>query len=336
MTEYCQSQEPHSPDVQVRETLDHGFSRGWGLHFSPSEEYWFDCHTHLAQAGSLSEIRLVLDEWFAILDGYRLERLVLLVDDAGLFPACQALAADDRVCWLYFPQCDQGDPDLIEQAFSHGAAGLKLHNAPIMKGLADRRIWFTEAWQRIFTRVNQLKKPVLWHVTQRVSRSPYHGGSENAYWAENTTSAGECDNEMLLNDFLAIVRQHPDIPFIGAHQLHIGLDRLAMLLDAHPNLHIDTSCGFFLRWADQFYEPDRQTYLAFFQKYCDRILFGTDARLAPGQVDTYLIQSFLGHARFLLQLRLPDDILQAVAWLNAERLLGLPAKQVKRRGNVRP
>jgi predicted TIM-barrel fold metal-dependent hydrolase len=329
--------QPRSPDIFVRDTVDNGFSRGWGFHFLPSEAYWFDFHTHLAQTRSTAEIRQVLDEWFSILDGYRLARLTLLVDDTSLFAACkEAKAEDDRFCWFYFMNHHQPDLNLLDQAFACGAAGIKLHNAPIMKGQAEHKIWLGEKWRCIFERAEALRKPVLWHVTQRVSQSPYHGGSENAYWSENKKTNDDLNNEILLNDFLTVVRTYPGIPFVGAHQLHIGLDRLDALLDAHPNLYIDTSCGFFLRWADQFYETDRSKYQAFFQAYSDRILFGTDARLAPGQIDTYLVQSFLGHARFILQLHLPDDTLQAVAWRNAEKLLGLEAKQVQRRGNVRP
>lgn len=329
--------EPRSPDVLVRETADSGFSRGWGFHFPPNEEYWFDCHTHLANAHSADDIRKVLKEWYAILDGYRLGRLTLLVNDIELFSACQEVQAeDDQFNWLFYQQCDQPDLQQVEQALAHGAAGLKLHNAPIMRGLVDYRIWQSEPWQRIFARIEEAGKPILWHVTQRVSRSPYHGGSENAYWSENKTSAGELNNEMLLSQFCDIVQTYQGIPFIGAHQLHVGLERLSGLLDTHPNLYIDTSCGFFLRWADMFYEQDRNAYRSFFQQYPERILFGSDARLAPGEIDTYLVESFLGHARFLLQLCLPADLLQAVASQNAERLFGLKSKEVPRRGNVRP
>lgn len=329
--------EPRSPDLDQRETADNGFSRGWGFHFLPSEEYWFDCHAHLDKARSAAELRQVLHEWFSILDGYRLERINLFVTDADLFAACRAVQAEtDRFSWFYFPRYDQADPDQIERAFESGAAGLKLHNAPIMRGLADPKVWQSAAWQQIFARLNALHKPVLWHVTQRVSRSPYHGGSENAYWSDRPDQAEPLDNDLLLADFLVLVRRYPKIPFIGAHQLHIGLDKLSPLLDAHPNLFIDTSCGFFLRWSDDLYEQDRARYRAFFLDYRDRILFGSDTGLAPGEIDTYLIQAFLGHARFILQLHLPDDVLQAVACRNAERLLGLTGKQMQRRGNVRP
>ncbi len=338
MADDAKNKRLYSPDVAIRQTLDKGFSSGWGFHFLPNEEYWFDMHVHLKDAYATSDIRQALAEWFAILDGYRLEALTLLVEEPALFqPLQEIMAEDERVSWMFYLHHDKADIELVRQALDCGAAGLKLHNAPIMRGQADRQVWLTDQWQEIFALLNEKNKPILWHVTQRMSRSPYHGGSENAYWSENkTASSGSFDNEDLLQDFLGLVAKYPGIPFIGAHQLHVGLDRLARELDRHKNLYIDSSCSFFLRWADQIYPQDRLVYQDFFARYKDRILFGSDASLGPGQVDNYLVQSFLGHARFVLQLLLPDDILQAVAWQNAQRLIGLNITQVQRRGNVRP
>ena len=217
------AQEPRSPDLDVRETIDNGFSRDWGFHFLPSEEYWFDCHAHLAKVRTAADIRHVLDAWFSILDGYRLERINLFVTDADLFAALRDPVRNRRFSWFYFPRHDQADLDRIDQAFGHGAAGLKLHNAPIMRGQAGRLVWQSESWQRIFARLNALRKPVLWHVTQRVSRSPYHGGSENAYWSDRPAQAEALKQRSALADFPGLVSRYRDIPFIGAHQLYIGL-----------------------------------------------------------------------------------------------------------------
>jgi len=96
--------------------------------------------------------------------------------------------------------------------------------------------------------------------------------------------------------------------------LHIGLDKLAPLLDAYENLYIDTSCGFVLRSDDDFCVGDREILYDFFVKYQDRILFGTDSALVPGAVDEYVIQSFLTHTRFIHKLGLPYDILQKIAY----------------------
>jgi hypothetical protein len=37
----------HSPDVLERDTVDNGFSTGWGMHFQPKEDFWVDAHCQL-------------------------------------------------------------------------------------------------------------------------------------------------------------------------------------------------------------------------------------------------------------------------------------------------
>ncbi len=137
--------------------------------------------------------------------------------------------------------------------------------------------------------------------------------------------------EAVISGFGRLVEQNPGTTFIGAH---VGcyaenLGWVAGLLDRCPNFHVDM--------AARIGELGRQPYSArrFFLKYADRILFGLD--LGP-DVPSYLI-----NYRFLetddeyfnyntepipLQgrwqvcgLHLPDDVLEKVYHLNAERLI---------------
>jgi predicted TIM-barrel fold metal-dependent hydrolase len=205
-----------------------------------------------------------------------------------------------------------------------------------MKGMGEPECWFSDKWMEIFKLAESSGLLVLWHVTQRVSYSPYHGGGLNPYWAEGQEKGVRFTNEDLLQAFLKILKTFPRLKVIGAHQLHIGLDRLSSLLDEYDNLFIDTSCGFYLRWADTLYEEDRKVLWEFFMKYRERILFGSDSGVSPNKIDEYLIQGFLCHARFINQLRLPYDVLQLVSHENSERLFGLEPVSAARRGNVRP
>ena len=329
--------EPHAPDVAERETLDGGFSRGLGLHFQPSEAYWLDAHTHLRKAASEEEIVALLDQWFARVDAYRLGRLLALVKSGESFPALRAVSEkDDRFDWLVWLEPDNPDVDLFKMALDHWAVGLKLHNAPIMRGLFPHDIWLNEKWAAVFRAAEEAGVPVLWHVTQRLSAAPYHGGGLNAYWEEGWKRGVTFTNEDLLQVTLEIMRRFPRLKVQGAHQLHVGPERLAQLFDEFENLVIDSSCTMFVRWADVMYDRDREVLRAFVLKYADRILFGTDAPLAAGGIDEYLVQGFLCHARFFHQLRLPDPVLQMVSHENAERLYGLRPLTVARRGNYRP
>ena len=81
----------------------------------------------------------------------------------------------------------------------------------------------------------------------------------------------------LQEQFSSLLRRHPTTTFIGAHMASCAedLDRLGRLLEAHPNLYVDT--------AARLNELGRQPYSsrAFLLKYQDRVLFGTDTGPDP-------------------------------------------------------
>ncbi|MHB8624589.1 MAG: amidohydrolase family protein [Aggregatilineales bacterium] len=135
----------------------------------------------------------------------------------------------------------------------------------------------------------------------------------------------------ILNDLAALVSAHPRTTFIGAH---VGcyaenLTWVGQLLETCPNFFIDFSA--------RIGELGRPPYSArrFFLKYADRILFGLDSGPA---LDYYrLYYRFLetddeyfnygttpipGQGRwYIYGLYLPDDVLQKVYYLNAERVI---------------
>lgn len=86
---------PYSPDVAERETLDGGFSRGLGFFFQPSEEYWFDSHTHLRSIACETELVNLLDKWFARLDAFRLGRLLAIGNDPEAYPVYRDVSLRD-------------------------------------------------------------------------------------------------------------------------------------------------------------------------------------------------------------------------------------------------
>lgn len=326
---------PYAPDVAERETADDGFSAGWGAHFQPAEAYWVDCHTHMREENAGEMLDLV-DSWGDRLDAWRLRRSVALDGSPANADAFAAAADDDRFAWLVW--LDPDDPDLagFERCLEAGVRGLKLHNRPVIQNALDPSVWYSEEWHRLFERLGEAERPALWHVTQRLTEAPYTGGGRNSYWEMGWENGAEFTNEDLLQSFLSVVEAHPDTAFVGAHQLHLGFDRLDDLLTAYPNLHIDTSIGCFVRWGDRMYPEDRDRAREFFIKWADRILFGTDCVLSGDQPGEHTYQQFLGHVRYIRQLRLPDDVLQRVSHGNAERLFGLPPADPEMKGTLRP
>ena len=327
----------YCPYVEERERLDNGFSAGWGFQFQPSEEYWIDCHNHIDGCKTQAELYKILDKWFSHLEAFRLGNVVLIAkheDDFKVYG--DVSSADDRMDWILWLPHDKPDAELLEKAIKSGVKGLKLHNNLIMRGQGKHDVWLSEEWSRIFKMVDEAGIPILWHVTQRHSNSPYQGGGTNAYWSDGWKTGVNFTNEDLLQVMLEVLRRFPNMNVIGAHQLHVGLERLTSLFEEYKNLYIDTSCGFYTRWADQVYEDDRKKLHKFVTQHADRILFGTDSALSPDGATEYDYQGFLCHARFINQLRLDYETLQKVSHGNSEKLFGIKQLDATRRGNVRP
>jgi predicted TIM-barrel fold metal-dependent hydrolase len=137
--------------------------------------------------------------------------------------------------------------------------------------------------------------------------------------------------DALVQQLLAVVERHPRTTFIGAHVASSAEDlaKVGAWLDKYPNLNVDI--------AARIAELGRQPYTArrFFEKYADRVLFGTDG--------PRVVKRLTYHWRFLETLDeyfpyaenpfppqgfwniygvgLPDDVLAKIYNGNAVRLI---------------
>jgi predicted TIM-barrel fold metal-dependent hydrolase len=142
-----------------------------------------------------------------------------------------------------------------------------------------------------------------------------------------------------------VLARHPKTTFIGLHVGHDSenLARVGEPLDKFPNFNVEIGA----RIGELGRQP--RTSRKFFDRYQDRILFGTDA--VPGGTDTP--QQIFGDSMYSIYFRfletedeyfdyaparippqgrwriyglgLPEDILRKVYYANAERLIGIPA-----------
>ncbi|WP_436936524.1 amidohydrolase family protein [Halovenus marina] len=327
---------PHSPDVEERELLEDGFSAGWGAHHQPSERYWIDCHTHMleTEAGSVVD---VIEDWTDYLNAWRFAGAVGVDGRPAVIDEFEIADREtDHFQWMSRLDYDNPSMDAIGSSLEAGACGLKLHNKPLIEAGEPPSKWQDPEWHDVFDRLETADLPVFWHVTQRLTDAPYIGQGRNKNWNQVSNSDTNYTNEDLLQSFIEIVEEYPDTDFIGAHQLHLGFDRLAKLFELYPNLYIDTSAGFFIRWGDRIYPQDRDRVREFVMNWSDRILFGTDCALHGDVQTANLRQQFLGHVRFIRQLNLPDNELQQISHLNAERLLNLEHVRDTGGDGVRP
>jgi len=144
-----------------------------------------------------------------------------------------------------------------------------------------------------------------------------------------------------------VLARHPKTTFIGLHVGHDSenLARVGAALDKYPNFNVEIGA----RIGELGRQP--RTSRKFFDRYQDRILFGTDA--VPGGTDTP--QQVFGDSMYSIYFRfletedeyfdyapskippqgrwriyglgLPEDILRKVYYANAERLIGIPPLQ---------
>ncbi len=79
-----------------------------------------------------------------------------------------------------------------------------------------------------------------------------------------------------------VMNKHPNLIVVGAHygSQEADLDAMSKMFDTYPNYYVDTSGE--LRIA-LIVENDREAIRAFFDKYQDRIMFGTDIGDRPAR-----------------------------------------------------
>jgi len=329
---------PHAPDLLEREFAENGFAKGWAMHAKPVPQYYFDSHVHYSgkkgnvpdevasfaeKVEKLGAKRLLIifqiygKKWGVemtsdnIMDGFPYFNPEEIKQCIGLFEN------NNKLFWSAYLNYQSPEKELVRAAADMGARCIKLHNAPQIEDNAPLDLWYSKDWQDVFEAISERKLPILWHVTQRLPSSLYTSGNRNVYWAKGWKNGVTYGNEDLLQVFLTCCRRYPGINFIGAHQLHIGWERLDELFTAHQNLYVDTTIGCMLRMDDNFYPHDKKYLRDVFIKWADRILFGTDS------FGAYNEQNYLQHLHFITKLDLPQSVLDKVCHGNLERLCNI-------------
>jgi len=333
-----------------------------------------DFHTHLSWSRGLEsgdEITIVAEpsELLPVMDAKRIRVMVNLTGGYGRglerAIATHVKSFPDRFMIFTEPwwsrvaetRYAQFQADEIERAQRLGARGLKVlktlglyarenvTTGPLIK-VDDAR--FEPMWEA----AGALNLPVLIHVSDpRAFFEPIDRFNERweelHAWPEWSFHGRDFPSNLELQEARRrVIKRHPRTQFVCAHFADAeDLSYVADLMDGCPNMHVDFSA----RLAELGRQP-RAT-RRFFDRYQDRILFGTDAvprdHRFPQQVfgetlyeiyyrfletnDEYFDYS---PARLPPQGRwriygidLPDSILRKVYWENAARLLRLdPAR----------
>lgn len=227
----------------------------------------------------------------------------------------------------------------LEESFRAGAKGLKIHKSlGLSYRYQDGTLMPVDDLKLapLFDLCAQHHKPVMIHTADPAAfftpldrfNERWHELNEHPNWL--FFGPQYPPREALLEQFIRVVKRHPETVFIGAH-FGNNVEDLATVgqwLDECPNLFVDIDA--------RISELGRQPYSArrFFLKYQDRIMFGTDTnpRRAAFRIyyrfletdDEYFDCAASHHRQGfwpIYGIHLPDEVLEKVYYRNAEQVL---------------
>jgi predicted TIM-barrel fold metal-dependent hydrolase len=248
---------------------------------------------------------------------------------------------DDPASWdCQRPDFGRRMAEALADAKQQGASGLK-----IFKGLGvdyrnpDGSLIRVDdpRWDPIWEACGKLGFPVLMHTADpKAFFLPVDATNER--WEElqrhpdwSFHRPGFPTYEELLEQFINVVKRHPETKFIGAHVASSAEDlgQVGRWLDAYPNLYVDL--------AARISELGRQPFTArkFLLKYSDRVLFATDGPRVAERLNyhwrfletedeyfPYAENAFPPQGFWRIYgVNLPDDVLRKIYYENAAKII---------------
>jgi predicted TIM-barrel fold metal-dependent hydrolase len=237
-------------------------------------------------------------------------------------------------------------PSLVEQVecfVDMGCDGIKMiEGKPTSRQKMDVPVtdpYFADYWAR----VEELGLPIVWHVNDP---EEFWDPERIPDWAKGRNwgyGPDDVQKEQLYAEVDEVLARHPRLKIVFAHFyfLSADLERAARFLSEHPNVCFDLAPGIEMLYN---LSQDPGASRAFFVKYADRIVFGTDlsstltveqARFRAGIVyrwleseDTFRVPEgtdfLLGPPKdgVIRGMSLPEDVLHKIYAENWRRLAG--------------
>lgn len=158
-----------------------------------------------------------------------------------------------------------------------GCDGLKIiEGKPSMRKIMGEIPGFdAPVWEPLWQYLEETQFPVLWHLNDPETCWEPEKAPRHIRMAGELYDDTYVNNEEQYRQMEAILKRHPNIKFIFAHLYFMSaqLSRLSALLDMYPNMMVDITPG-----LEIYVNLSQNTEEArnFFEKYQDRILYGTD------------------------------------------------------------
>lgn len=189
---------------------------------------------------------------------------------------------------------DGNKPSILKTCFEdYGFKGLKFHSHVQRVAADDPRLDEVYACCRDYQRI------ILFHCG---TGPHFRDRPVNGYGYDVMGISG-------IKTFIKTLKKYPEIVFVVPHLGYEETEDFVCLLDDHPNLYLDTAM------AVGNYFPDAKIKREWFEKYADRILFGTDFPHLPYPWER--------ERDALIAMQLGADQQDQIFYRNAARLLGL-------------
>ena len=303
-----------------------------------------DMHSHAYRKDEAG-----LREWVKILDENNIEKVIVhtyaygeefdrLYDlYTGLSDKFELWCGFDMTKWDQpeFPECAVKE---LERCHAKGAVGVgelsdKGMGERISRKVREPGLHFNDSkFDALFEKCAELGMPVNIHngdpIWMYKPLDEHNDGYMNAEtWQIDLSTPGILDLDGVVKAFEECVERHPNTTFIACHLINLNHDyaRLGEILDRHPNLWIDIAA----RHQETCVTP-RAT-KRFYEKYQDRILFGTDNDPDPEMYHAQWRILETEDEHFYLEdqsyhwpmqgIGLDDGVLRKIYHDNAERLL---------------
>lgn len=166
----------------------------------------------------------------------------------------------------------------VENMRRCGCDGLKIiEGKPTMRKMMGAIPDFdAPCWEPLWEYLEKTQFPVLWHVNDpETCWGPEEEAPRHISMGCELYDDTFVNNEEQYRQMEAILERHPNIKFIFAHLYFMSaqLPRLAAILDAYPNVMVDITPGLEI-YVNLSKNPEEAK--SFFEKYQDRIIYGTD------------------------------------------------------------
>jgi len=298
-----------------------------------------DIHSH-AYPNNEQQVGL----WARRMDSLNIEKTIILTKMTGTrFDSVYAVYSkypDHFDVWCGFDYTGYDKPGYgpeavaeLERCFKLGAKGvgeISDKGNGIISGMHidDPRM------DPLLDKLAELNMPLNLHVADPIwmyePMDSTNDGLMNAYEWRRDNKNDELDHGGLIKSLENAVKKHPKMIFIACHFANCSHDLsiLGALFDKYPNLYADIAA----RYAET--APIPRHVKKFFEKYQDRLLYGTDMgfnknmysitfRILETEDEHFYERDQFGYHWPLNGFGLSDDVLSKIYSKNAKRILDL-------------